>query len=198
MAEIGKVLATNRKAYHDYTIEEIHEAGIVLTGTEIKSARAGSVNLRDSYVQARGRELWMANVHIAPYEPASRQNVDPYRDRKLLMHRREVKRFAGQAFQKGLTLVPLKLYFKEGRAKLLLGLCRGKQLHDKRQSVKQAEAKRKLVLTEDELAKALGIPIRTMRKHIRSLVKVGCIEVSQEDKPKKSWSAKYRSGAGHT
>src|SRR5512140_1880710 len=128
MAENVKVVATNRKAYHDYTIEETYEAGIALTGTEIKSVRAGSVNLRDSYAQVRNGELWLMNVHVAPYEPASRQNVDPYRDRKLLMHRKEILRLAGRAQEKGLTLIPLKMYLKKNRAKMEIGLARGKKL----------------------------------------------------------------------
>ncbi|MCI0478585.1 MAG: SsrA-binding protein SmpB, partial [Anaerolineales bacterium] len=103
---MDKILATNRKAYHDYQIEETYETGVALTGTEIKSVRAGSVNLRDSYAQVKNRELWLMNVHIAPYEPASRQNVDPYRDRKLLMHRKEILRLFGRVQEKGLTLVP--------------------------------------------------------------------------------------------
>lgn len=153
MAEIGKVLATNRKAYHDYTIEEIHEAGIVLTGTEIKSARAGSVNLRDSYVQARGRELWMANVHIAPYEPASRQNVDPYRDRKLLLHRVEILRLMGRAQEKGLTIIPLRMYLKENKAKVEIALVRGKRQYDKRQAIAKRESDREIQRATKERAR---------------------------------------------
>ena len=125
MAEIGKVLASNRKAYHDYHIDETHEAGVVLTGTEIKSVRAGSGNLRDSYAQVRNGEMWLMNVHIAPYEPASRQNVDPYRDRKMLMHRKEILRLFGRAQEKGLTLIPLRLYLKKNKAKVEIGLARG-------------------------------------------------------------------------
>src|SRR5512140_1251684 len=127
MAENVKVVATNRKAYHDYHIEETHEAGIALTGTEIKSVRAGSVNLRDSYAQVKNGEMWLMNVHIAPYEPASRQNADPCRDRKLLMHRKEIMRLMGRAQEKGLTLVPLRMYLKKNRAKIELGLVRGKK-----------------------------------------------------------------------
>src|SRR5512140_630933 len=122
MAENVKVVATNRKAYHDYHIEETHEAGIALTGTEIKSVRAGSVNLRDSYAQVRNGELWMRNVHIAPYEPASRQNVDPYRDRKLLLHRGEILRLMGRSQEKGLTVIPLRMYLKNNRAKVEVAL----------------------------------------------------------------------------
>lgn len=144
MAENVKVVATNRKAYHDYHVEETQEAGIVLTGTEIKSVRAGSVNLRDSFVQSRARELWMMNVHIAPYEPASRQNADPYRDRKLLLHRDQILRMAGRVQEKGLTIVPLRMYLKNNRAKVEIGLVRGKKQYDKRQVIAKRESDREI------------------------------------------------------
>ena len=144
MAETGKVLATNRKAYHDYHIEETHETGVVLTGTEIKSVRAGSVNLRDSYAQVRNGELWLMNVHIAPYEPASRQNVDPYRDRKLLMHRKEIMRLFGRAQEKGLTLIPLRMYLKKNKAKIEIGLARGKKQYDKREAIAKRDSAREI------------------------------------------------------
>src|SRR5512142_2167733 len=144
MAENVKVVATNRKAYHDYKVEETHEAGVVLTGTEIKSVRAGSVNLRDSYAQVRNGEMWMMNVHIAPYEPASRQNADPYRDRKLLMHRGEIMRLMGKVQEKGLTLVPLRMYLKQNHAKIEVGLVRGKKLYDKRQAIAKRESAREM------------------------------------------------------
>ena len=137
MADNTKVLATNRKAYHDYHIEETHETGIALTGTEIKSVRAGSVNLRDAYAQVKNGELWLMNVHIAPYEPASRQNVDPYRDRKLLMHRKEILRLFGRVQEKGFTLVPLRMYLKKNRAKLEIGLARGKRQYEQARSDQQ-------------------------------------------------------------
>jgi len=140
----SKTLASNRKAFHDYTIEETYEAGIALTGTEIKSVRAGSVNLRDAYAQVRNGELWLMNVHVAPYEPASRQNVDPYRDRKLLMHRKEILRLASRAQEKGLTLIPLKLYLKKNRAKMEIGLARGKKLYDKRDAIAKRESEREI------------------------------------------------------
>jgi SsrA-binding protein len=140
----SKTLATNRKAYHDYQIEETYEAGVALTGTEIKSVRAGSVNLRDSYAQVKNGELWLLNVHIAPYEPASRQNVDPYRDRKLLMHRKEILRLFGRVQEKGLTLVPLKMYLKKNRAKLEIGLARGKRQYDKREAISKRDAAREM------------------------------------------------------
>jgi SsrA-binding protein len=143
MAE-PKVLASNRKAYHDYHIDETHETGIALTGTEIKSVRAGSVNLRDAYAQVKNGELWMLNVHIAPYEPASRQNVDPYRDRKLLMHRKEILRLFGKVQEKGLTLIPLRIYFKKNRAKVEIGLARGKRQYDKREAIGKRDAAREM------------------------------------------------------
>jgi SsrA-binding protein len=143
MAE-NKVLASNRKAYHDYHIDETYETGIALTGTEIKSVRAGSVNLRDAYAQVRNGELWMMNVHIAPYEPASRQNVDPYRDRKLLMHRKEILRLFGKVQEKGYTLVPLRMYLKKNHAKVEIGLARGKKQYDKREAISKRDAAREM------------------------------------------------------
>ena len=153
MAETGRVLATNRKAYHDYHIDETHEAGVVLTGTEIKSVRAGSVNLRDSYAQVRNGELWLMNVHIAPYEPASRQNVDPYRDRKLLMHRKEIMRLFGRAQEKGLTLIPLRMYLKKNKAKVEIGLARGKKQYDKREAIAKRDSAREIQRAAKERAK---------------------------------------------
>jgi len=144
MPDNEKILATNRKAYHDYHIDETFEAGIALTGTEIKSVRAGSINLRDSYAQVKNGELWLMNAHIAPYEPASRQNVDPYRDRKLLMHRREIMRLFGRVQEKGFTLVPLKVYLKKNRAKVEIGLARGKKLYDKREAISKRDAAREM------------------------------------------------------
>lgn len=144
MAENVKVLASNRKAYHDYHVEETHEAGIALTGTEIKSVRAGSVNLRDSYAQVRNGELWMMNVHIAPYEPASRENAEPYRERKLLLHRKEIMRLSGRVQEKGLTVVPLRMYLKKNRAKVEIGLVRGKRQYDKRETIAKRDAAREI------------------------------------------------------
>ena len=144
MADSTKPLATNRKAYHDYQIDETHEAGVALTGTEIKSVRAGSVNLRDAYAQVRNGELWLMNVHIAPYEPASQQNVDPYRDRKLLMHRKEILRLFGRVQEKGLTLVPVRMYLKKNRAKVEIGLARGKKQYDKREAISKRDAQREM------------------------------------------------------
>jgi SsrA-binding protein len=144
MPENFKVLASNRKAYHDYFIDETFETGIALTGTEIKSVRVGSINLRDAYAQVRNGELWMTNVHIAPYEPASRQNVDPYRDRKLLMHRREIVKLASKVQEKGLTIIPLRVYLKKNRAKVEVGLARGKKQYDKRDAISKRDAAREM------------------------------------------------------
>lgn len=144
-----KVIATNRKAQHDYEILDRFEAGLVLTGSEIKSIRAGRVNLRDSYAVPRDGELWLLNAHIAPYEQASSQNHEPRRSRKLLMHRREINRLQGQLQEKGLTLVPLRLYLKKHVAKIELGLARGKKTYDKRATLRDREADR-------QISRALG------------------------------------------
>ncbi|MCL4394646.1 MAG: SsrA-binding protein SmpB [Chloroflexi bacterium] len=144
MAEGVRVLASNRKAYQDYFVEETHEAGIALTGTEIKSVRAGSVNLRDSYALMRNGEMWMMNVHIAPYEPASRENADPYRERKLLLHHKEIAKLAGRVQEKGLTVVPLRMYLKKNRAKVELGLVRGKRQYDKREAIAKRDSAREI------------------------------------------------------
>jgi SsrA-binding protein len=144
-----KTIATNRKARHDYIIEDTFEAGLVLTGSEIKSIRAGQINLRDSYATIRDGELWLINTHIAPYKQASQQNHEPRRDRKLLLHRREVNRLTGKLQEKGLTLVPLQLYLKNSRAKVELGLARGKKLHDKRQAMRERDDRR-------QMSRALG------------------------------------------
>jgi SsrA-binding protein len=144
-----KVIATNRKARHDYLIGDTFEAGLVLTGSEIKSVRAGQVNLRDSYAVVRNGELWLINAHIAPYKQASSQNHEPRRDRKLLLHRREINRLVGQLQEKGLTLVPLRLYLKSSWAKVQLGLARGKKSYDKRQTLRERDDQR-------QIARALG------------------------------------------
>jgi SsrA-binding protein len=144
MADDFKVLATNRKAYHDYFIQETYEAGIALTGTEIKSVRAGAVNLRDSFAQVRDGEAWLQNVHISPYEAGNRFNVDPYRPRKLLLHRKEINRLMGRVQEKGLTIVPLRIYLKKNRAKVELALVKGKRQYDKRESISQRDANREM------------------------------------------------------
>lgn len=139
-----KVVSQNRKAFYDYSIEESYEAGIVLTGTEIKSIRAGRVNLKDGYARPDKGELWLYNVHIARYEAGSRANHEPTRPRKLLLHRRQINELAGRVTQKGYTLVPLKLYFKKGIAKVEIGLARGKKRYDKRESIARREAEERM------------------------------------------------------
>ena len=139
-----KTIATNRKAYHDYYILETVEAGVVLTGTEIKSIRAGRVNLRDAYAKPEGNELWLFNAHIARYQASSHYNHEPTRTRKLLLHREQINQLIGKVSQKGLTLVPLKLYIKNGVAKLELGVARGKKLVDRREVIASREAKREI------------------------------------------------------
>jgi SsrA-binding protein len=137
-----KVITVNRKAYHDYTVERTVEAGISLVGTEIKSIREGKVNLRSSYALLRQGEIWLENAHIAVYDFGNRFNHEPMRRRKLLLHRREIHQLEERVATKGLTLIPLKLYLKGGRAKLELGLCRGKKLYDKREAIAERDAKR--------------------------------------------------------
>ncbi len=145
MKSKGKTIATNRKARHDYFIDETCEAGIVLTGTEIKSARAGRVNLRDSYVQVRNGELWLIDTHIAPYKLAGRGSHEPKRPRKLLMQRREINRFQGKVQEKGYTIVPLRFYLKNNKwAKVEIALARGKKLYDKRQAIRKRDAQREM------------------------------------------------------
>lgn len=142
-----KVISINRQAYHDYYVEQTVEAGISLVGTEIKSIRDGKVNLRGSYAIARDGELWLENAHIAIYEHGNRYNHDPMRSRKLLLHRREINQLLKKVATKGMTLVPLKLYLKGGRAKIELGLCRGKKLYDKREAIAERDAKREIERT---------------------------------------------------
>jgi len=149
-----KTVSVNRKAYHDYSILESIEAGIALTGTEVKSLRAGRVNIRDGYARPERGELWLYNTHIARYEEANRYNHEPTRPRKLLLHRRQINDLSAKVMQKGFTLVPLKLYFKNGKAKVELGLARGKRLYDKRQSIARRETDREMERTL-KLAKAL-------------------------------------------
>ena len=137
-----KVITVNRQAYHDYFVERTLEVGISLMGTEIKSIRDGKVNLRGSYAMARKGELWLENAHIATYEQGNRYNHEPTRNRKLLLHRKEIDQLLAKVETKGLTLIPLKLYLKGGKAKLELGLCRGKKLYDKRDALAERDAKR--------------------------------------------------------
>lgn len=138
----SKPIAQNRRASHDYFIEETFEAGLVLQGTEIKSIRAGKVSLNDAHIRITDGEAFVINMHIAPYEQGNRFNHDPTRTRKLLLHRKEIDKLFGQVQQKGYTIVPLKLYIKNGFAKLLIGLGRGKKLYDKRDDMKQKQMKR--------------------------------------------------------
>ena len=142
MAEGTKLIAKNKKATHDYFIEERYEAGISLAGTEVKSLRMGKVNLRDSYAQVSNGELFVYNMHISPYEKGNICNKDPLRTRKLLMHKREITKLLGLTTTKGYTLVPLSLYFKNGKVKMELGLAIGKKLYDKRQSLKEKAVQR--------------------------------------------------------
>jgi SsrA-binding protein len=137
-----RLISQNRKASHNYLVLDTLECGIVLVGSEVKSLRNGKVSLEESYARLKENEVWLIGCDIPEYTQANRFNHVPKRPRKLLIHRREIKRFASQATQKGLTLIPLKIYFRKGRAKVLLGLCKGKQLHDKREAIKKAEARR--------------------------------------------------------
>lgn len=137
-------IATNRKARHDYHIEESYEAGLVLTGSEIKSVRAGQVNLRDSYAVVRWDELWLLNMHVAPYKQATHENHEPRRPRKLLLHRRQINRLIGKLQEKGITLVPLRLYLKNNWAKVELGVARGKRQYDKRQTLRHRDDQRRI------------------------------------------------------
>lgn len=139
-----KTIAVNRKAYHDYHIEESVEAGLVLTGTEIKSIRAGGVNLRDAYARSEKGELWLLGAHIAQYPGGNRYNHEPKRPRKLLLHRRQIAELSGAVMRKGLTIVPLKLYLKNGIAKVELGLVRGKKVYDKREALALRDAQRQI------------------------------------------------------
>ena len=140
--EAVRTIAQNKKAYHDYFVEEKYEAGIALFGTEVKSIRAGGVNLKDSYCSFEGGEMFVTGMHISPYEQGNIFNREPLRERKLLMHRREIMKLQGLVQQKGYTLVPLSLYFSGSRVKVEVGLCRGKKLYDKRESDAKREAGR--------------------------------------------------------
>ena len=144
MADGIKVIAENRKAFHDYFVEQRYEAGIILTGTEIKSIRAGRVNLKDSYAEISGGEVWLNQMHISPYEQGNRFNHDPLRKRKLLLNRSEIAKITGKVQQQGMTLIPLKIYLKQGLAKIELGLCRGKKTYDKREDLAKRDAKRQM------------------------------------------------------
>ena len=140
----GKIITVNRKARHDYFVEESMEAGIELFGTEVKSIRLGGVNLKDAYGQIKIGEMWVVGMHIGPSEHGRFFNREPLRDRKLLMHKREIRKLAGQITQKGFTLIPLSLYFSGQRVKVEVGLCRGKKQYDKRADIAKRDAKRSM------------------------------------------------------
>ena len=139
-----KTVVTNRKAYRDYHLQDSVEAGIALTGTEIKSIRAGRVNLRDAYVRPEGGELWLLNTHIARYEAGSYLSHEPTRPRKLLLHRKQINSLTSKVQEKGLTLVPIKLYIKDGIAKVEVALAKGRKLYDKRESIIRRETEREI------------------------------------------------------
>lgn len=139
-----KVVCVNRKARHDYFIEETYEAGLVLLGSEVKSLREGKANLKDSYARILKGEAFLLNAHVSPYPGANRFNHEPTRTRKLLLHRREIQRLTGKVNERGLTLIPLRLYFKQGKAKVELGLARGKKLYDKRETLRRKVARREV------------------------------------------------------
>ena len=137
-----KQIAANRKARHEYFVEETYECGLALHGTEVKSMRQGRVNLKEAFCQVKNGEMWVIGMHISPYEQGNIFNVDPLRDKKLLMHKSEIRKLASQVQRQGYTLIPLRIYLKDGRMKLELGLCKGKQLHDKRYDAADRAAKR--------------------------------------------------------
>ena len=140
----GKIITVNRKARHDYFVEETYECGIALAGTEVKSLRAGAVNLKDSYCSIKDGEMFVVGMHISPYEQGNIFNRDPLRQRKLLMHKREIMKLFGYVKRDGYSLIPLSLYFKGSRGKLELGLCKGKKLHDKRDDAARRDASREM------------------------------------------------------
>jgi len=139
-----KIVCTNRKAYHDYFIEETYEAGILLLGTEVKSLREGKANLKDSYAIIKGNEVFLLNCHISPYTYGNIQNHDPLRTRKLLFHRKEIDKLWGKFTQRGFTLIPLRIYFKNGKAKVEIGAAKGKRKYEKREAIKEKEARREI------------------------------------------------------
>ena len=138
----GRVIAENRKARHDYFVDEVYEAGVALYGTEVKSIRAGAVNLKDSYCDIRDGEMYALGVHISPYEQGNIFNREPLREKKLLMHKKEIMKLMGLVTREGYTLVPLSLYYKGSRVKMAIGLCRGKKLYDKRDDMARRDADR--------------------------------------------------------
>jgi len=155
-----EIIAVNRRARHDYDIIETYEAGIVLTGPEIKSIRARRAQLRDAYAQVERGEAWLYNMHVSSYQPGSRENQDPRRTRKLLLHRREIDRLIGRTVERGLTLIPLRLYLERGYAKVELGLARGRRQWDKRRAIAEREARR-----EEERALSARRHARDVEQH---------------------------------
>ena len=139
-----KPVAQNKKAYHEYFVEETYECGLVLKGTEVKSMRQGRVNLKESFCMIRSNEIFAEGMHISPYEQGNIFNTDPLRPKKLLMHKSEIRKLSSLVARQGYTLIPLKVYLKDGRMKLELGLCRGKHLHDKRDAAAERDAKREM------------------------------------------------------
>ncbi|HEV8675788.1 MAG TPA: SsrA-binding protein SmpB [Methylomirabilota bacterium] len=144
MAVIEKLVASNRKAHHNFEILETYEAGLVLRGTEVKALREGRADLKESYARVEGNEAWLLGCHISPYAQGNRANHDPLRPRKLLLHRAEINRLLGKIMEKGLTLVPLRLYFKDGRVKVEVGLARGRKTLDKRHVIREREERREM------------------------------------------------------
>ena len=140
-----KSIAQNRKAFHDFFVEEKYECGIALFGTEVKSIRQGRVNLKESWAQIRKGEVWVEGMHISPYEQGNIYNRDPLRSKKLLLHRNEIRKLDNQVMRQGYTLIPLEMYLKDGRVKVQLGLCKGKQLHDKRDSMAKRDSQREIL-----------------------------------------------------
>ena len=140
--ESMKLVANNKKAYHDYFVDEKYEAGLVLHGTEVKSLRMGKCSIKESLIRIENGEVWVYGMHISPYEMGNIFNKDPLRPKKLLMHKAEINKLLGRIKEKGFTLVPLQVYFKEGRAKIEIGLCRGKKLYDKRQDIAKKDQRR--------------------------------------------------------
>ena len=140
--ESMKLVANNKKAYHDYFVDEKYEAGLVLHGTEVKSLRMGQCSIKESFIRIEDGEVWVYGMHISPYEMGNIFNKDPLRPKKLLMHKAEIHKLLGKIKEKGFTLVPLQVYFKDGRAKIEIGLCRGKKLYDKRQDIAKKDQRR--------------------------------------------------------
>lgn len=139
-----KIISKNRRALHEYHVLDSWEAGLALVGTEVKALRDGRVNLGDGYGEIRGGEAWLCKVHIGPYDMGNRENHDPFRRRKMLLNRREIRKIEPRVEEQGLTLIPLKLYFKQGRVKVEIGLCRGKKLHDKREDKARKDVQRRI------------------------------------------------------